>query len=360
MAEVQGEFKDLYFKKNTENSEIEAKSCKIIYSDDKTKAYLFQSDSQIWVYYTDKQDKEGTTKDNAIIDGDQLVKLTIKKRVYDIMYVDFINTHVVKLGVEPLKLGEIIEKIKNITSQFHINKIVLQDDAHFYCGNKSEHAVKALHLRALDKKYINNLSIYQSYNFCPTKEGDVRSCVEALRSITFRHVYVASHKILESLKAINYTTTSVYQIHVQHTDLQVSYTPIKSHKIRLGPIFTRYRENLIKLSNLLGEFKDQANKPIYEFCKIEKNCKEQKVYERSSKFFSYLENDVNMHVIIVEGDPKVELEGQAKVECDVNKPLDTVIKNPINITKLFNLFYGTFKKLDYLYNEMYLTLKERC
>jgi len=360
MSEVQGEFKDLYFQKNTENSEIEAKSCKIIYSDDKTKAYLFQSDSQIWVYYTDKQDKEGTTKDNAIIDGDQLVKLTIKKRVDDIMYVDFINTHVVKYGVEPLKLGEIIGIIigiiKKITSQFHINKIVLQDDAHFYCGNKSEHAVKALHLRALDKKYKNNLSIYQSHEFRPTKEGDVRSCVEALRSITCSDVYVASHKILESLISINYTTTSVYQIHVQHTDLQVSYTPIKSHKIRLGPIFTRYRENLTKLNDLLEEVKDQTDKPISEFFKIEKDCKDKKAYERSSKLFSCLENDVNMHVIIVEGE--AEPEESEKNGCDVNKTLDTVTKNPINITKLFNLFYGTFKKLDYLYNEMELTLQK--
>ena len=105
---------------------------------------------------------------------------------------------------------------------------------------------------------------------------------------------------------------------------------------------------------MFTEDKD-SNEKIYEFCKIEKRS--EKSYEKSHNFLSCLENDVNMNVIIIEGeeDSKTSSDHTA---CDFNKTVETVTKNPINITKLFNLFYGTFKKIDYLYNEMELTLQE--
>ena len=350
MAEVSPKFKDLYFKKNTENDEKETKKCKIIYIDSDTVAYSFKTDSQIWVYYG-HQDIEGT-RENPIIDGDQLVKLTIKNSSSDrFMYVDFINTHGLK---NPPKLEKIIEIIKSITKKVDkkITKIMLQDDAHFYLDN-SENAVKALHLRALQEKYIDKLSIYQNVEFRPTKQADIKSCLEALRNITCSDLYKACNKILKSLANINYSTTSVYQINVQHTNLEVSYIPIKAHKLRLGPIFNRYRENLNKLLSLFTEDKD-SNEKIYEFCKIEKSS--EKSYEKSHNFLSCLENDVNMNVIIVEGEAEDSKTSSEHTNCDFNKTVETVTKNPINITKIFNLFYGTFKKIDYLYNEMVLDI----
>lgn len=350
MVEVSSEFETLYFQKNTSKGETERKKCKIIDTDTNTIAYSFDTDSQIWVYYGNK-DRE-VTEGNPIIDGDQLVKLTVKDRGSDkFMYVDFINTHVVE---NPPKLEEIINIIKSITTQLNIKKIVLQDDAHFYLNN-SENAVKALHLRALQEKYTDKLSIYQNVKFRPNKQDNMKSCVEALTNITCNQMYEASRKILDSLININYSTTSVYQINVQHTNLEVSYIPIKAHKLRLGPIFNRYRENLQQLNKLLEEVQNN-HKKIYEFCKIIQKGSErekpstEKDYERSHNFFSCLENDVNMNVIIVESEGKRE--DFSENVCDVNKTVETVTKNPINITKIFNLFYGTFKKLDYLYNEM--------
>lgn len=352
MAEVKEEFQSRYFKKNTDNGEKETKRCKIIYTDTNTTAYSFENDSQIWVYYGNK-DGEGT-QENPIIDGDQLVKLTVKKIGRDeFMYVDFINTHVAKEGVVSLKLGEIITIIKSITTIYGINKIMLQDDAHFYLDN-SKNAVKALHLRALDQEKKIKLSIYQTVNFRPIKQDNIESCIISLRNVTCSDLYNASVKILDSLKNINYSTTSVYQINVQHTNLEVSYIPIKAHKLRLGPIFNRYRENLESLNSLLIEHKNSIRN-IYELCKIEKNCKDESIYKKSRDFLSCLENDVNMNVIIVEG--KDSEKSPNATDCDVNKTVDTVTKNPINITKIFNLFYGTFKKLDYLYNEMEMTLE---
>ena len=353
MAEVSSEFETLYFQKNTSKGETERKKCKIIYTDTDTNtiAYSFDTDSQIWVYYGNK-DRE-VTEGNPIIDGDQLVKLTVKDRGSDkFMYVDFINTHVVE---NPPKLEEIINIIKSITTQLNIKKIVLQDDAHFYLNN-SENAVKALHLRALQEKYTDKLSIYQKVGFDPTKQGNIESCVNSLTSITCSDLYKASNKILNSLININYSTTSVYQINVQHTNLEVSYIPIKAHKLRLVPIFNRYRENLEKLNSLLREVKDE-DKPIYNFCEIKKDCNDEKIYKKSHNFLSCLENDVNMNVIIVEGEAEDSKKSSDDTVCDVvNKTVETVTKNPINITKIFNLFYGTFKKIDYLYNEMVLDI----
>ena len=354
MAEVRPEFKDLYFKKNTENDEKETKKCKIIYSDTNTVAYSFENDSKIWVYYVDK-DRQGT-EGNPIIDGDQLVKLTVKNSSSErFMYVDFINTHVAKKEVVSLELGEIIRIIKNITTIYGIHKIMLQDDAHFYLSN-SENAVKALHLRALQKTK-DELSIYQNHKFKPTKEDNIESCLETLRKISCLQLKQSCQQILNSLININYSTTSVYQINVQHTNLEVSYIPIKAHKLRLGPIFNRYRENLNKLNSLFTEDKD-SNEKIYEFCEINKKS-QQKDYQKSHNFLSCLENDVNMNVIIVEGEEGEEGEEEKSSDhtaCDFNKTVETVTKNPINITKIFNLFYGTFKKLDYLYNEMVLDI----
>ena len=64
-----------------------------------------------------------------------------------------------------------------------------------------------------------------------------------------------------------------------------------------------------------------------------------------------------MNVIIVEGEAEDSKKSSDDTVCDVvNKTVETVTKNPINITKIFNLFYGTFKKIDYLYNEMVLDI----
>lgn len=351
MAEVSSEFETLFFKKNTDKFEIEKKSCKIIHSDDKTVAYSFENDNKIWVYYVDKDGED--TKGNPIIDGDQLVKLTVKNSSSDkFMYVDFINTHVAKKEVVSLELGKIIRIIKSITTIYGIHKIMLQDDAHFYLSN-SENAVKALHLRALQKTK-DELSIYQNHKFKPTKEDNIESCLETLRKISCLQLKQSCQQILNSLININYSTTSVYQINVQHTNLEVSYIPIKAHKLRLGPIFNRYRENLNKLLSLFTEDKD-SNQKIYEFCKINKKS-EEKDYKKSHNFLSCLENDVNMNVIIVEGEAEDSKTSSDHTDCDFNKTVETVTKNPINITKIFNLFYGTFKKIDYLYNEMVLDI----
>ena len=351
MAELDKQFKNLYFKKKTDES-IERKRCKIIYNDSQTntKSYSFETDSQIWVYYGGDGSKE-----KPIIDGDQLIKLTIKDKGFDneYMYVNFINTHIV---TKPPNLEEIIRIIKSITKGYNIHKIVLQDDAHFYIDDAETQSVKALYLRALDKTDVNNLSIYSKHNFKPIKSGSIESCVKALRSVKCIDLYKASKEILNILTNINYSTTSVYQIHIQHTNLEVSYTPIKSQELRLKPIFSRYRQNLTQLNQLLTQCDKYYNGDISEFCKIKKASKEED-YVRIHNFLSCLENDVNMNVIIVEGKGDEEKTNSDDTVCDVNKTVDTPTKIPINITKLFNLFYGTFKKIDCLYNLMEMPLK---
>jgi len=356
MAEVQGEFKDLYFKKNTENSEIEAKSCKIIRIDNNVKAYLL-TDNRIWVYYDSNTEKGNN--DNPIEQDTQLVKLKIKndgRSNNPYMYIDFINTHVEGQKDQFPKLPEIIGIIKNITKEVDkkITKIMLQDDAHFYCNNEMKYAVKALYLRALDNsKQIGQLSIYETRKFTPTKTANLQGCITALRNIMCSQLKESCIEIIKQIESINYSTTSVYQIHVQHTDLQISYTPIKSHKLRLQPIFSSYKSNLNQLISLLN--KDNLVISIYDFCKVDKQQQKQEKCELRKNILSCLENDVNMNVIIVEGESRENKDEYTQCEVNIVERAD---KQVINITKLFNLFYGTFKKLNYLYNEMELTLEE--
>jgi hypothetical protein len=343
MSEFKQEFPtvSLYFfkKKDDQDTRRDPVSCEIVYSDSEVKAYLF-SDRQIWVYY-------GHTQNTTSVEEDtQLVKLTIKKDSNNkpYMYIDFINTHVTESKV--IKLPRIIQIINSITRivDRSINKIMLQDDAHFYCNNKVEYAVKALYLRALEpERKISKLSIYQKYGFQPTKKTEIEGCLKVLRSIKCVDLISECKYIIQTLGSINYSTTSVYQIHVQNTDLQISYTPIKSQKIRLQPIFSSYRSNLTDLITLLEKDARDLNVSIYDFCKVENEDDDSCILRK--KLISCLENNINMHVIIIKG----ELNGdQTYTECDVK--IDQ--NESINITKTFNLFYGTFKKIGYLYNEM--------
>lgn len=331
----------LYFfkKKDGDHMRRDPVSCKIIYSDSDVKAYLF-NDSQIWVYYGH------TEHTNSVEEDTQLIKLTIKNDSTNkpYMYIDFINTHVTESQV--IKLARIIQIINSITRIVDrgIDKIMLQDDAHFYCNNKAEYAVKAVYLRALEPgRETGKLSIYQNYGFQPTKKTEIEGCLKGLRSIKCVDLLADCKYIIETLGSINYSTTSVYQIHVQHTDLQISYTPIKAHKIRLQPIFSSYRSNLNEIITLIEKDGRDPNVSIYDFCKVEKedddSCKLRK------NLISCLENHINMNVIIVKGERGGD---RSYTDCDLKIEHDEAI----NITKTFNLFYGTFKKLNYLYNEM--------
>lgn len=353
MTEVKGEGDckvSVYFKKKG------PVQCEIVHNnpENKVKAYLFDR-NKIWVYHG--QSEKGT-EGNPIEEDTQLVKLTIKGDETDpYMYVDFINTHVEGRKEPCPKLGEIMSIINSITTKLplKISKIMLQDDAHFYCNDKMEYAVKAIYLRALDKdKTDSELSIYEKYGFTTTKTADIQGCIDALRKITCNHLVTASKNILERLKVINYSTTSVYQIHVDHKDLAISYTPIKAHKLRLGPIFSAYKSNLEQLVTLLGDGGGELL--IYDFCKVEKSERDSSKSELLRNILSCLEKDVNMNVIIVEGGDS-ESNGN-RTGCDVNI-VERAGKEVINITKIFNLFYGTFKKLNYLYNEMEASLELR-
>ncbi len=374
MTDVEGEFPTVTLFRKVEESKVikddhsfrnityekkEKDVCKIVYDQDNIKGYFFGD--KIWVYYGSTN--EGTDQ-NPMEDNDkQLIYLIIKEDSIHgrYMYIKYINNNIIEQRQHGIRLGKIIEIIKTITLLLKINKIILWDDAHFYCNNKKEYAVTSRNLRALDEiKKVEELSIYQKYGFQATKKANIEGCIEAIRSINCTELYTVSKAILDILNILNILdiktiTYSLYKINVDYMTLQISYDTLKISKLKSYPnVFRQYKENLQNLISLLEKKEDGREVSIYQyyinFSEIEQ-C--DKLCELRQAFLSCLENEVNSYVIIVKGEESSRKRDDT--ECDV-KIVQEGETNAINITKIFNLFYGTFKKLNYMYNEMVLNI----
>ena len=378
----QEEFDTLYFK-ITENIVTENKDtgvfkesnvqtvqpllCKKINIDERlnTKGYLF-TDDKITIYYGDTNDG---TVENPINDDKWFIKLTIKTPPH--MYVNFIRTPTERQEVYR-NLNDLISIVKTITRSFNIHKIILEDASRFSCNNQN---IISVHIRSLDRdKSINNISIYQKEGFKPIKNVNIESCITTLRSITCEDLYTVclqTLKVLNTLNKLKSLKHPILRITIDHNTLDISYDTIRNTKMLNAPIINNYIRNFEQIKRLL-EIQETRNVSIYEyyknFCRV---VEDEDCCRLRSEFLSCLENPVNSHVIIVEGVNQGVNQGVNEgvnqgvnevfpqlpdTPCDLKIPYGGYEKYPIIITKLFNLFYGTFEKIKYIYFEMELDI----
>lgn len=313
-----------------------------------------------------------------------------------------------------LSLNTIFPIIKDIANYLKIKKITLQDDADFPCNQKADYGLKAVYLRALDKN-INiaegkwntpgekKLSIYQSKGFQPSKykTTNITSCIQVLRDIKcgqLKNTCNGLIKILDNIlqKGSNY---SIYKIvinakpeHSGEEDLiPIEYKEIP--EVNYPSICQNYIKNLKELLSVLPQDKESDNSVIYDCYKSLCITEEESVHccNARGNLLLNLKTSINSNVIIIKGilgninkkedtccDSKIneiigigefqqpsqpvrsgteplppqpsDLQSQGKSHSlptpDIKKP------EAIIVTKLFNLFYGTFEKLRHIYHEM--------
>ena len=255
------------------------------------------------------------------------------------------------------------------------------------------------------KQNEGKLSIYQSQDFKPTKYTNtpIKGCIEALQTITCKKLYGVAFSLKKLFIRINEKETDyeIYKMVINKDEdkLKIEYSEVKENNY--SSICENYIKNLDELINLLDKDKDKDDKKIGkfydEFCdEFDENQKRKENYHCCTlrgKLLGCLKNSVNSYVIVIKGRQVTnsnketccdsKLEGMNKLEkfrkIDIPKPtpstsepqqagqqipvvlrrsvseptpLNTYPNGPIIVTKLFNLFNGTFEKLKNIFNHM--------
>lgn len=315
------------------------------------------------------------------------------------------------------KIGDILEIIKEIAKHYKIYKIVLQDDAEFPCHNELIYGIKALQLRALQIENLEDwnlkgkgkLSIYQSYGYIPTKytNTEITGCIRALQQITCKTLNEASLNLKKLFTRINEKDIryDIYRMLIKEDgyNLKIEYSGVK--QINYSSICQQYIKNLDELIDLLKG--SDGNKKIGEFYKEfcqeteETDNKGQRKREETDtccasrgKLLGCLKNSVNSYVIVIKGilfsknekptccDANIEVKEDTSIQTQklqrsssqpLIRPLTELLpqrassdgatqptskKDAIIVTKLFNLFNGTFEKLKYIFHHMELHLDQ--
>jgi hypothetical protein len=354
-------------------------------------------------------------EDDPINEDFWYIKLTIKEdkeTQNPYVYINYIQsvTESEERKYPEVKLANIMEIIKRITPIVKCRRIVLQDDAVFPCDNQDKYGLKAMYLRALDttRTDFSKISIYNNHGFTATKfkSEDLESCIKSLRSLKCRDLLETSEKIKKILtridqKEINY---DIYKMIISPSPtnpkekLDINYTDVK--QTSYSSICREYISNLDKLIVFLNKGEQHLDKSIYEFYQKLCNLKQgerDKFQETPTccdlrkDFLACLRNSVNSNVIIVKGSRGKIQQGDKCIQLDSPKSLKnqpdspTSLKNqldsfenknehpifqntcsveiptqykreqagtPIIITRLFNLFNGTFEKIKNMYTEM--------
>ena len=251
----------------------------------------------------------------------------------------------------------------------------------------------------------SKLSIYQRSGFTPVKykKTPITGCIKALQEVTCKTLNNTANQLKKLLTRINDKdiTYAIYKIKIKEEDeLKIEYTEVKENNY--SSICRDYIRNLDLLINIFS--KAHINMTIYEYYKS--ICKEEKQEPTCCKIrgdiLGYLRNSINSHVIIIKGINTKEKDDKncygeitpgmkdklkitktststvpvlptgsasdnetAKVQpiqymtrASSAPPRITVANDPIIVTKLFNLFYGTFEKLKYIFFKMELDLHD--
>lgn len=252
----------------------------------------------------------------------------------------------------------------------------------------------------------SNLSIYQKHNFRPTKytKTKIQGCIAAVRQITCGQLKTACNNLIKIITSINEkgSNYSIYKMSIKPIDdskdpnqdlLPIEYKEME--EVSYPSICQNYIKNLNELLSILPKDSDDTQ-TLYNcyksLCTSEEN--EECCNSRSNLLLS-LKKSINSNVIVIKGIVNkgiVNDDGQKQDNCcepkisDISPsgppgpPLPTrgtteplpqttsvsrqlrptqslptpEIKppRPIIVTKLFNLFYGTFEKLRFIYHEM--------
>ena len=399
----------------------EQKNCEKLNLSDGKKAYLYtkhDNKREIWVY---DSTNDGTNEENAIPERSWYIKLAIKgENTSEYLCVTLIRTYTdmnISLNDRTkLSLNNIFSIINQIAINKKIKKITLQDDADFPCNQKADYGLKAVYLRALDKT-INipegewntpgekKLSIYQSKGFLPSKykTTNITSCIQVLRAIKcvqLKNTCKGLIKILDNIlqKGSNY---SIYKMVINakpEPSGELDLIPIEYKEIpevNYPSICQNYIKNLKELLSVLPQGEESNNEAIYDcyksLCRTEESVD---CCNARGNLLLNLKTSINSNVIIIKGivgnsnkkedtccDSKInEIIGEfqqpsqpVRSGTEPLPPQNTLksqgksqslptpgIKKPeaIIVTKLFNLFYGTFEKLRHIYHEMEYIIPE--
>ena len=347
---------------------------------------------------------------------------TPKKKITDTL-TDTLTTEPQNFGhdveyIYSFKVEHLLNIVEKIAKKCSCYKIFLQDDAEFPCNNEVKYGIKALQLRALNKKVniqdLNTLSIYNRHGFTISKyqNTDVVGCIQALQEITcqkLKEYAVNLRKLLirinEKDMTINIQKMTIKDDDTQSHDLKIEYSIV--NEIDHSSICEQYIKNL---DSLIGLFKtdeitgkDKIGDLYDKFCKEgNKNVVDEKINKRETpdccglrgKLLGCLRNSINSYVIVISGNKNPSNQNKATC-CDsnlkdmkddgskifrkkqatpplltrastqpqqqttppipqqsVSEPVELINKTPIIVTKLFNLFSGTFERLTYMFFHM--------
>jgi hypothetical protein len=424
----------------------------IQHTDDKKNKQQLPEDFKLKAYkYTDQIEGESIVKigvyaniNEYIYEDLWYIKLSLKTyKEEECIYVNFIrslNTSLLtsivtkintigKYNIENsfkyfFDTDNICKIIKNIATQLHISKIILQDDADFPCNNDLGYGIKAVQLRALmtntdiesNSWYLkqdidqegkpvgkSKLSIYQKSGFTPVNYTitQITGCIKLLQNFTCNTLKSTAEKLKKLLTRINDKdiTYAIYKIKIieQENNLNIQYEEVKENNY--SSICRDYIRNLDLLISIFSEGKDQT---IYKYYESVCNPKEdESCCKIRGDILGSLRNSVNRNVIIIKGIKKdmgkkdndqqcygnvtIDMKNKLKITNTRNQrvipirslsetppttvptslpmirassgsPTITVPNDPIIVTKLFNLFYGTFEKLKYIFSKMELNL----
>jgi hypothetical protein len=251
----------------------------------------------------------------------------------------------------------------------------------------------------------SKLSIYQKSGFTPVKykTTPITGCIQALQKVTCGKLLNVVNQLKKLLTRINEKdiTYDIYKMRIneENDNLKIEYTEVKP--INYSSICRDYHKNLDLLYTTF--IKAGTNMTIHQY--YESVCKEKKEEPTCCNIrgdiLGYLRNSINSHVIIIKGIKNEEVQEQDNKDCygeitqemkeklkikNTNNPLVlptrsashtllttvptslpmrrassgphtiTEPNDPIIVTKLFNLFYGTFEKLKYIFFKMELNL----
>jgi len=245
----------------------------------------------------------------------------------------------------------------------------------------------------------------------------MEGCITALRNVTcdqLKNNAISLKKIISNIreKDENYRIFSMIVEEERDINLNINYNPVKP--INYSSVCQQYIKNLDSLIKVLGgEDSKDSDMSIYQyykkFCELDtstnKFIEKDDCCTKRGDLLSCLKNSSNSYVIIIKSSLEKQDEPKPKkTECDSTVPEEYNVeikkksrstpptriqrsrsaavvsqipppphlrrvqsekcknhkkpetKGPIIVTKLFNLFYGTFEKLKYIYHHMELNL----